>query len=153
MMQVLMHVVVHVADSRSPRRMLLLLHVQMLLLLEMLKGILGTEQRICGHHQAVAVQLGPVNRSSLQRDRGRCGWGFIAQHDPTHICGEAIATVVCSTRTRICKWQSHHLFRSQRIPYVPGSARRTSVGRSRPGHFLQHGWRHVRETLPNRSNN
>lgn len=66
MVQVRVHVVGHhvtVVVGRSGR---IVLHVQVLLLLQMLQGIFGAEQRVRRHHQVVSVrQLGPVDRCRL----------------------------------------------------------------------------------------
>lgn len=71
MVQVLVHIVVHVARSRSCTGLHVHMLLLLLLLLKMLERILGAEQRICRHHQTVVAigQLWPMNGSRLQRNR------------------------------------------------------------------------------------
>lgn len=132
-------------------RRIVLLHVQVLLLLQMLQGIFGAEQCVGRHHQVIPIrQLGPVDRSRLQGDRSGRRGRRVTEHHSTHVGRNGVATVLSSSATAPghCKGQSHHLLSAQRlIPGEPCSARGTSLCCPGSGHLLQNGRRHISESL------
>lgn len=128
MVQVRVHVVGHhvtIVVGRSGR---IVLHVQVLLLLQMLQGIFGAEQRVRRHHQVVSVrQLGPVDRCRLQGDCRRRRWRSISQDHSAHVGRNRVAAVLLRSPTATAashrERQAHHLLcAKRRIPRETGSA-------------------------------